>query len=68
MALRKRLRLFLEILKVNIKGETFMRKNKKTYEELVLQMHLLNEDIITTSSNFDDGNSSGNVDQDDFYE
>lgn len=42
-------------------------KNKKTYEELLLQMHLFNEDIITTSSNFD-GDDNGNVDQDDFYE
>ena len=45
-----------------------MKKNKKTYEELLMQMNLFNEDIITTSSNFDDGNGSGNVDQDDLYE
>lgn len=45
-----------------------MKKNKKTYEELVLQMDIFNEDIITTSADFDDGNGSGNVDQDDFYE
>ena len=42
-----------------------MNATKKKYEELLLQMHLLEEDVVTASSNFDD---NGNVEQDDFFE